>query len=176
MALNMGFPNPRRIVTGHDDKGEAIVVADSEIEPAPILGLCNFAVLWETHDFPTTDNNEFDDPIKKTTESLSNQNGVVLRIVDFPAKTKTFMHRTVSLDFGMLFSGEIECHLDNDIVITMKAGDVCVQRGTIHAWINPFDKPARVYFVLTAAKPLEIAGKNLEPTGFKDDEMSSGGH
>jgi hypothetical protein len=45
--------------------------------------------LWETHNFPTTDNNEFDDPIKKTTESLSNENGVVLRVVDFPAKTKT---------------------------------------------------------------------------------------
>jgi hypothetical protein len=89
MALNMGFPNPRRIVTGHNDAGEAIVVADSEIEPAPILGVCNFAVLWETHNFPTTDNNEFDDPIKKTTESLSNENGVVLRVVDFPAKTKT---------------------------------------------------------------------------------------
>ena len=89
MALNMGFPNPRRIVTGHNDKGEAIVVADSEIEPAPILGICNFAVLWETHNFPTTDNDYFDDPIRKTTESLSNQNGVVLRVVDFPAKTKT---------------------------------------------------------------------------------------
>lgn len=86
----MNFPNPRRIVTGHNDKGEAIVVADSEIEQVPILGgICSFAVLWETHNFPTTDNDKFDDPIKKTTESLSNQNGVVLRVVDFPAKTKT---------------------------------------------------------------------------------------
>jgi hypothetical protein len=45
-----------------------------------------------------------------------------------------------------------ESHLDNGVVITMKAGDVCVQRGTIHAWINPFDKPARVYFVLTGKR------------------------
>jgi hypothetical protein len=90
MASGLSFPNPRRIVTGHNDKGEAIVVADSEVESVPIMGgICNFAVLWETHNFPTTDNNEFDDPIKKTTESLSNQNGVVLRVVDFPARTKT---------------------------------------------------------------------------------------
>lgn len=90
MASEMTFPDPRRIVTGHNDKGEAIVVADSEIESVPILGgICSFAVLWETHNFPTTDNNEFDDPVKKTTESLSNENGVVLRVVDFPAKTKT---------------------------------------------------------------------------------------
>lgn len=51
---------------------------------------------------------------------------------------------------------DVQSHLDNDVVITMKAGDVCVQRGTIHAWINPFDKPARVYFVLTGKGPTPI--------------------
>ena len=89
----------------------------------------------------------------------------------------------------------------------MNPGDVCIQRGTIHAWNNPFDEPARVYFVLTgkfelssqvnlsrglfgwdceisptdtdvssAAIPLEVGGKKLEPTGFKHEEMASGGH
>jgi hypothetical protein len=89
MSLELGLPDPRRIVTGHDEKGEAIVVADSTIKPTPILGVCNFAVLWETHGFPTTANDSFDDPILKTTQSLSNKDGVVLRVVDFPANTKT---------------------------------------------------------------------------------------
>ena len=88
MALDMGFPDPRRIITGHNDKGEAIVVADSTIKPSPILGICKFAVLWETHGVPTTANNTFEDPALKTTESLSNDDGVVLRVVDFPARTK----------------------------------------------------------------------------------------
>jgi len=67
-------------------------------------------------------------------------------------------------------------HLDNDVSIQMKPGDVCVQRGTIHGWTNPSDKPARIYFVLIAAKPVSVDGKVLGTTGFKHDEMQSGGH
>lgn len=40
-------------------------------------------------------------------------------------------------------------HLDDDVEIHMKPGDVCVQRGTIHGWTNSTDKPARVYFILS---------------------------
>ena len=48
----------------------------------------SFAVLWETHEFPAT-NNDFKDPITTKTESLSNKDGVVLRVVDIPANTVT---------------------------------------------------------------------------------------
>ena len=83
------FPSPRRIVTGHNSQGEATVVADSEIEQTPIMnGLCNFAVLWETRQFPS-DVGDFVDPLKEQTQSLSNKSGVVLRVVDFPPNTKT---------------------------------------------------------------------------------------
>lgn len=127
------FPDPRRIVTGHDEKGRSIVVADSAIrcEPTPIK--CNFAVLYETHQFPAS-NNEWIDPIENRTTDLSNKDGVVLRVVDFPPNTATvssasifvisrekhqnarvgfltahsqIYHRTVSLDFGILHEGEI---------------------------------------------------------------------
>lgn len=57
----------------------------------------------------------------------------------------------------------------------MKAGDVCVQRGTIHGWTNPHDTPARVYFVLTAAEPIEVGGKRLDDEGFRKDDVASGG-
>ena len=82
------LPDPRRIVTGHDDKGNAIVVADSIVpcEPTPLK--CNFSVLWETHRFPES-NNDFVDPILARTKDLSNKAGIVLRIVDFPPKTET---------------------------------------------------------------------------------------
>lgn len=82
------FPDPRRIVTGHDDKGRSIVVADSTIpcEPTPIN--CNFAVLYETHKFPAS-NNEWVDPATTRTADLSNKDGVVLRVVDFPPNTAT---------------------------------------------------------------------------------------
>jgi hypothetical protein len=95
------FPDPRRIVTGHDDKGRSIVVADSTIpcEPTPLK--CNFAVLYETYQFPST-NNEWVDPVTTRTTDLSNKDGVVLRVVDFPPNTATVSFCT-GLDYPSLF-------------------------------------------------------------------------
>lgn len=82
------FPDPRRIVTGHNESGKSIVVADSTItcEPTPLK--CNFAVLYETHEFPAS-LDTWEDPILARTQSLANDKGVVLRVVDFPANTET---------------------------------------------------------------------------------------
>ncbi|KAL7942525.1 hypothetical protein V8C42DRAFT_331254 [Trichoderma barbatum] len=171
------FPDPRRIVTGHNSEGRAIVVADSTIpcQPTPIGA--NFAVLYETHEFPVS-NDEWIDPTKVRTKDLSNDKGIVLRVVDIPAnveKAGMMFHRTESLDFGILFSGEVICHLDDDVEIHMKPGDVCVQRGTIHGWTNSTDKPARVYFILSAAKPVTINGESLTAIGYTKSEVESGG-
>jgi oxalate decarboxylase/phosphoglucose isomerase-like protein (cupin superfamily) len=58
----------------------------------------------------------------------------------------------------------------------MKKGDTCIQRGTIHGWTNTSDKPARMYFLLTAAKPVEIgADRKLGDEGFTKEEVGSGG-
>jgi hypothetical protein len=103
------FPDPRRIVTGHDDKGRSIVVADSTIpcEPTPVK--CNFAVLYETHKFPAS-NNEWVDPTTTRTADLSNKDGVVLRVVDFPPNTAT-----VSIPSGYICSSFI-FHLEAMLV------------------------------------------------------------
>ncbi|KAF2500454.1 hypothetical protein BU16DRAFT_578406 [Lophium mytilinum] len=168
------LPDPRRIVTGHNAAGRAIVVADSTVPCEPTTIDCNFAVLYETHEFPAS-LDTWEDPITARTKSLANDKGVVLRVVDFPANTKTIYHRTESLDFGILHEGEITCHLDDGVRVDMKAGDVCVQRGTIHGWTNYSDKPARVYFILTAANPVKINGKELRDEGFRREDVESGG-
>lgn len=102
------FPHPRRIVTGHKSDGSSTVVKDSEIPCLPTPIKCNFAVLYETHKFPASNDEPFVDPAEAKTASLANASGVVLRVVDFPPKTETIFHRTVSLDFGILFEGEID--------------------------------------------------------------------
>ncbi|EED22141.1 conserved hypothetical protein [Talaromyces stipitatus ATCC 10500] len=144
---------------------------------------CDFGFLYQTYEFPADLNGEWEDPILQPQRSLSNENGVVVRVVDFPPKTKTRFHRTVSLDFGIIFEGEMSCYLDNGVELTMRRGDVCVQRGTMHGWENKSDKPARIYFVLTgkyflvaivtnmliiyvAAKPVSLGGKLLTNAGF----------
>lgn len=73
------------------------------------------------------------------------------------------MHRTVSLDYGIVLEGEIELVLDSGETRLMKRGDLCVQRATNHAWRNvtPNDGWARMVYVLVAAEKIEVAGKML---------------
>lgn len=72
------------------------------------------------------------------------------------------LHRTVSLDYGIVLLGEVELILDSGETKIMKVGDVCVQRGTNHAWRNTSDTQwARMMYVLQPALPLEIGGKAL---------------
>ncbi|KAK4939290.1 hypothetical protein LTR10_020379 [Elasticomyces elasticus] len=169
------FPDPRRIVTGHSAEGKAIVVADTPIPCEPVSAKANFAVLYETHDFPAN-LDEWVDPINTRTKDLANDQGIVLRVVDIPANTETMFHRTESLDFGILHKGQVTCHLDDGVRIDMKEGDVCVQRATIHGWTNYSDQPARIYFILTAAHPVKIGGKLLTTTGFAKEDVESGGN
>ena len=83
------FPHPRRIVTGHDDKGNSIVLKDSQIPCVPTGFDANFAVLWETSKFPASNSETNWDPADKVTQSLGNDKGLVLRIVDFKPNTVT---------------------------------------------------------------------------------------
>lgn len=90
------FPHPRRIVTGHDDNGKAVYLKDHTIDPEQSNMDASFAVLWETHEFPAN-NNGFHDPITEPTKSLSNKDGVVLRVVDIPPNTVTVCSTVLSI-------------------------------------------------------------------------------
>jgi uncharacterized cupin superfamily protein len=61
------------------------------------------------------------------------------------------MHRTESVDYGIVLEGEIDLVLD-DSVVRMQAGDVIVQQGTVHGWINRGKVACRVAFILVGAK------------------------
>jgi uncharacterized cupin superfamily protein len=61
------------------------------------------------------------------------------------------MHRTRSIDYAIVLSGEIDMLLD-DSDVHLKAGDVLVQQGTIHAWVNRGKQPCRIAFILIDAK------------------------
>jgi hypothetical protein len=73
------------------------------------------------------------------------------------------MHRTISLDYGVVLEGTMECFLDSGEVRRMERGDVCVQRATYHAWKNVTENGgwARMMFVLTTAEAPVVAGKKL---------------
>ena len=71
------------------------------------------------------------------------------------------MHRTLSLDYGLVLSGQVDMELDDGVITHLKSGDVVVQRGTIHAWINNSADWCRMVFVLIEASPVMKDGRSL---------------
>jgi uncharacterized cupin superfamily protein len=72
------------------------------------------------------------------------------------------MHRTQSLDYGIVLEGEVDMVLDSGERVAMKRGDVAVQRATQHQWVNKSDKDwARMMFVLQDCRPLVVGGREM---------------
>ena len=111
-----------------------------------------FNKIWRTESWPC-DNQDSTDGAERDT-GLASTNGSVLRIVEMAPGHRSPMHRTQSLDYGIVLAGEIDLELDEGRIVSLNVGDVVVQRGTIHAWINRGNSPARMAFVLLSAAPL----------------------
>jgi quercetin dioxygenase-like cupin family protein len=157
---NASKSSPKRIVTGHNADGKAIVQLVDEGHWESIAGgTSKYNVFWATKTSPVDITHDETLQPEITTGSLTLPNGTVFRIVDRAPRTKGPMHRTQSLDYGVVIEGESELLMDSGDRITMKAGDVCVQRSTMHQWINNTDKWNRMVFILMDALPLEVAGK-----------------
>ena len=153
----------RRVVTGHSDQGKAVVSID-EVSTDIVsfragATVCN---LWSTDSLPA-DNQAAGDGAKQI-RGTALAHGSVFRIIEFAPGVAPRNHRTPSIDYAIVLAGEIDMDLDGEVV-RLRAGDVLVQRGTIHNWINRGDIPCVIAFVLIGAQPIHIAGKPLDPQG-----------
>ena len=177
----------RRIVTGHDETGKAVVLMDSAAPNARLRSATGLTstLVWATDESPAL--------ISGIADRADRESGVapppmgsVLRIVDFPpvdpdaqidneAMKKemglapeahsgparhAMMHRTRSVDYAFVLEGEIDMLLD-DSSVHMKAGDIMVQQGTNHAWVNNSKANCRVAFVLIDAEEPAAWKKSL---------------
>ncbi|MFK8031335.1 MAG: cupin domain-containing protein [Gammaproteobacteria bacterium] len=141
----------RRIVTGHNAQGRAVFRSINTLEPIMIAsGDAAMATIWTTGELPIDLNDETDgldrDP------GLTLKGGSVIRICDMLPGGESPMHRTNSLDYGIVISGEVELELDDGVIEVCKQGDVIVQRGTVHLWRNTTNEPCRIVFILTESK------------------------
>ena len=174
------MPKPvRRVVTGRDGDGKAVVVMDGS---APNVVTSQHRPgartnLWRTVSMPASCEGERDEAaadVKFTLEPLSD--GTNFRISEYPPEKGSdagidgekafaevgaahrivkgarhpFMHRTDTVDYAIVLEGEIALMLDEEDV-HLKAGDVVIQRGTNHAWANRSDKLCRIAFILIDA-------------------------
>jgi quercetin dioxygenase-like cupin family protein len=153
----------RRVVTGHDENGRAIV-SINEISKNIVQGRpgAHAAVIWTSEGFPVDNDGSADTSGRKVGTTLDN--GTVFRVVSFGPGVTPRNHRTDSIDYATVISGEIDMELDGTSV-RLKAGDVLVQRGTIHNWVNKGTAPCVIAFVLVAAKPVTVGGKVLNAIG-----------
>jgi quercetin dioxygenase-like cupin family protein len=153
----------RRVVTGHDSKGRAVVkideVSKNVISNRPGATAC---VVWTTEGFPVNNTGEDDQGLRKVGTTL--KNGTVFRVIEFAPGVAPRNHRTDSIDYAVVLSGEIDMEID-DSVVHLNAGDVLVQRGTIHNWVNRGTQPCVMAFVLVDATPVEVDGKVLNAVG-----------
>ncbi len=84
-----------------------------------------------------------------------------------PPLAESPMHRTVSMDYGIVLEGEVEVLLDSGEKRHLTKGDVIVQRGTMHQWKNPSSTNwYRMLFILLQSENVEVAGKVLEQEGL----------
>jgi quercetin dioxygenase-like cupin family protein len=157
----------RRVVTSHDANGKAVVAIDEiSKDVVSFRAGATIANLWSTAGFPV-DNSGVAGGIgdgAKDIAGTTRDGGTVFRIIEYGPGVTPRNHRTDSIDYAVVLSGEIDMELDDQLV-TLRAGDVLVQRGTIHNWINRGSAPCTMAFVLVAAMPVTVGGKTLLADG-----------
>jgi quercetin dioxygenase-like cupin family protein len=118
--------------------------------------------VWTTQGFPVNNDGAEDLGLRKVGTTV--ENGTIFRILEFAPGLAARNHRTDSIDYIVVLSGEIDMELD-DSTVHLKAGDVMVQRGTIHNWVNTGTAPCVLAVILIAAKSVEAGGKALPAVG-----------
>ena len=177
----MSLPPVRRVVTGHNARGAAIIQQDGTAPRVQLIGGergALFHELWNTRATPAPIDAASGEPPEDGIVLAPPANGTRIRVVDFPpedadaaisederrarfaeigavdalaggeaAKRHPFMHRTETIDYGIVLEGEIVLIMDEGET-TVRAGDIVIQRGTNHGWANRSNRPCRVCFVL----------------------------
>jgi mannose-6-phosphate isomerase-like protein (cupin superfamily) len=175
----------RRIVTGHDERGRAIIQSDAAPERVKTLsgGGPTFYEVWNTRESPAAIDKSSGEPQEDGIVLAPPRNGTRIRVLDIPPETDDIkqvdaaqaralfaqigaadastnttgsarhphMHRTETIDYGIVLEGEITLLVDIGEV-TVRAGDIVIQRGTNHGWANRSGKNCRIAFILIDGK------------------------
>jgi quercetin dioxygenase-like cupin family protein len=155
---------PRRIVTGHDADGRSVVLSDTPTPKTLDIGSAAFHELWITDAVPATIAASEPEPTDRPVRTPAPDGGVLVRFTEMAPGAEAPMHRTETVDVGVVLEGETWLLLDDGSETRVGPGDAVVQRGTNHAWANRSDRPVRMVFVMidgtigdgVAAGPLEF--------------------
>jgi mannose-6-phosphate isomerase-like protein (cupin superfamily) len=172
----------RRVVTGHDRAGNAIIQSDGPPGRIQVVGDNGptFYEIWNTREAPASIDRDGTEPAEARLTLTPPRHGTRIRVLDIPPETPEemakvdaqtarrlfaeigaasasthggsqtrhpYMHRTESIDYGIVLEGEITLIVDEGET-TVRAGDIVVQRGTNHGWANRSGRNCRIAFIL----------------------------
>ncbi|MCO1335427.1 cupin domain-containing protein [Microbulbifer sp. OS29] len=144
--------NFRRVVTGHDKNGKPVVrIDDRGQNTADWRPHMTQQQLWTTRDLPVDLNENGEDQGARDVGSMI-PGGSIFKIVEFGPGVAPRSHRTDSIDYAIVISGEIDMEMGEGKSVHLCAGDTLVQRATIHNWINRGEEPCVIAFVLISAQ------------------------
>ena len=153
----------RRVVTGHDAKNVAMVIIEGSAAntKTPREGVAS-TLMWCSDSMPVdiAIGENAEDMGARILGTAPPENGSRFIVMEFAPGIASEMHRTETIDYIAVLAGEIDMDMD-DSTVKLRAGDVMVQRGTNHAWVNRSKEPARLAIVLLDAKPLGIGHPRL---------------
>ena len=161
----MSGASTRRVITGHDASGRSVVLSDG---PAPrsfeLPGTAVFHEIWSTAETPAPLRPVEDaDPTTRALRTPPDPGGTVIRLVDLQPGAASPMHRTESVDYGIVLAGEVHLVLDDGSETRLSPGDVVVQRGTDHAWENRTESVSRMAFILVDGRFTDELRELLPP-------------
>lgn len=154
----------RRVVTGHDDNGRSRVDIDEGLDMTSGREGLKRGPVWSTGPFPVNNSGSGEGTGGARAAAAPDANSTVFRVVQYAPGVAPRVHRTQTVDYAVVISGEIDMELDHGEV-RLRQGDVLVQRGTIHNWVNRGTEPCVIAFILIAAEPVEAGGMTLQATG-----------
>jgi quercetin dioxygenase-like cupin family protein len=155
IGAQAGASDIRRVVTGPDaNDGKSAAMMDSRVTVTPLATNLGAANLWVTDSYPISLSKS--DTRDKSVGVSPPDNGTQFGVVEFAPynadhPAPPIWHRTRTVDYVVVVSGEIDLMLE-DSVVHLKAGDTVVQQATNHAWVNRGKEPCRLVFVLMDAK------------------------
>src|ERR1700748_555400 len=164
-------PAPRRIVTGHDASGKSVVLSDAPRPKTLDIGTAAFHEIWLTTETPAPIAAAEPEPTDRPMRTPPPADGVGVRFTEMAPGAESPMHRTETVDVGVVLEGETWLLLDDGSETRMGAGDAVVQRGTNHAWANRSERPVRMLFVMIDGAITDELGAAAGPLEFFDQVL-----
>src|SRR3954464_15649431 len=162
---------PRRIVTGHDASGKSVVLSDGPNPKVLDIGSAAFHEVWITDATPAPIAASEAEPTDRPVRTPPPAGGVTVRFTEMAPGAEAPMHRTETLDVGVVLEGEAWLLLDDGSETRVGRGDVVVQRGTTHSWTNRSDEPNRMMFVMIDGTIGDDVRQATGPLEFFDMEL-----